>query len=118
MRAGMAGRPMGALPPAAPRTGAPGAPMAPGPRWAGMGPRRAMLRAMASYLGITPKALLTELRSGRTPAQIATARGKSVSGLRAAMMAQATQEIDAFIQHGWPPRSATGAAKPSAGSSG
>jgi hypothetical protein len=38
-------------------------------------------RSAAKYLGLTPAKLLSELRAGRSPAQIAAAQGKSLAGL-------------------------------------
>ena len=43
--------------------------------------------AAAKYLGLTEAQLFKQLSSGKSLAQIATARGKSVSGLKAAMTA-------------------------------
>src|SRR5262245_18996013 len=47
------------------------------------------LDAAASYLGITEEQLRTELESGKTLAQVAQARGKSVDGLVDALVADA-----------------------------
>jgi hypothetical protein len=45
------------------------------------------LRAAASYVEVTPRALVGELRSGRSLAQVAAARGKPVDGLKRAIVA-------------------------------
>lgn len=45
------------------------------------------LGAAAAYLAMTRAELRTELRNGRSLAQVATAKGKSVDGLVAAMLA-------------------------------
>ncbi len=46
----------------------------------------AVLPAAAKYLGLTVSALMKELKSGKTLAQIAQARGKSKSGLEQALI--------------------------------
>jgi hypothetical protein len=54
------------------------------------------LDAAATYLGITEQALFTQLRSGKTLAQIANATsGKSAAGLIAALVADAKQHLGA-----------------------
>jgi hypothetical protein len=50
--------------------------------------------ATASYLGLTEAQLRTELQAGKSLAQIATAQGKSVSGLEAAILAGAKTQLD------------------------
>src|SRR5712691_8267975 len=40
-----------------------------------------VVQAIANYLGLTTDQLRTQLQSGKSLAEIATARGKSVSGL-------------------------------------
>lgn len=50
--------------------------------------------AAATYLGVDESALMTQLRSGKTLAQIANATsGKSAAGLIAALVADATQHL-------------------------
>ncbi|MEA2216930.1 MAG: hypothetical protein QOK19_2491 [Solirubrobacteraceae bacterium] len=60
---------------------------------------RVKLRAVTlSYLGIARKALLKQLHSGMTPAQVADATpGKSAAGLRAALLAAAKQQLDGKV---------------------
>lgn len=51
-----------------------------------------------SYLGITRKALVAQLRSGHTLAEIADATpGKSAAGLRAALLAAIKQRLDGKV---------------------
>ena len=73
-------------------------------RYGAMGVRRAFLMTAASYLGVAPKTLMTDLRNGQSLAQVTTASGKSVTGLEAALSARATKAIDHLVQHSWTPR--------------
>ena len=57
--------------------------------------QRGLLPAAAAYLAVTPAALRTELRSGKSLAQVTTARGKSVDGLEAALVAAIKTRVDA-----------------------
>ena len=52
------------------------------------------MSAAAKYLGLTEAQLFKQLSSGKSLAQIATARGKSVSGLKAAMTAAVKAKLD------------------------
>jgi AraC-like DNA-binding protein len=61
------------------------------------GPPMDSLETAASYLGISPQALGSDLRSGRTLAAIAKAKGKSVSGLVQAMLAAAKKQLDSAV---------------------
>ncbi|HEV2980196.1 MAG TPA: hypothetical protein VGX51_02085 [Solirubrobacteraceae bacterium] len=55
----------------------------------------------ARYLGISPEALLRERQSHKSLAQIAEATpGKSAAGLKAAILAQAKERLDAAVGHG------------------
>jgi hypothetical protein len=56
--------------------------------------------AIASYLGLTQEELRTQLESGKTLAQIATAQGKSVSGLEDVMYAEAKSRLDQAVADG------------------
>jgi ribosomal protein L10 len=59
------------------------------------------LAAAASYLGITTAQLLSDLQSGQTLAQVASATsGKSADGLIAALVSHETQELDAAVAAG------------------
>jgi hypothetical protein len=55
------------------------------------------LGTAASYLGLTRTQLLGQLSSGKTLAQIATSRRKSVSGLEQAMVAGARAKLDKLV---------------------
>jgi hypothetical protein len=63
----------------------------------GAGPFGAASKAVASYLGITTDELRTELRSGKTLAQIAVAHTKTADGLVAAMLADAKKKLDQAV---------------------
>ena len=54
----------------------------------------------AEYLGMTRQELVTELRSGKSLAQIARAEGKSVDGLVAAMVAPAKERLAKAVEKG------------------
>ena len=58
------------------------------------------LAAAASYLGISEQELATQLSSGKTLAQVATANGKSASGLVDAMVADAQKGLDQAVADG------------------
>lgn len=53
--------------------------------------------AAASYLGLTDTQLFQQLASGKSLAQIATAKGKSVSGLEQAMTAAEKKGLDRLV---------------------
>ncbi len=52
-----------------------------------------MLAGAADYLGLSRDELKAELKKGTTLAQLATAPGKSVSGLKEAMLAKAKERL-------------------------
>jgi polyhydroxyalkanoate synthesis regulator phasin len=58
------------------------------------------LDAAASYLGLTEVELRSRLESGKTLAEIAKAQGKSVDGLKAAMVKDAKAHLDAAVKAG------------------
>jgi hypothetical protein len=58
------------------------------------------LDAAASYLGVTRDALRSELEAGKTLAQVAKEKGKSVDGLISALLADAKQKLDAAVSAG------------------
>jgi hypothetical protein len=61
------------------------------------GPFAGPLAGAASYLGLTGPQLFKDLASGKTLAQIATARGKTVAGLKAAMYASIKARLDKAV---------------------
>jgi glucose/arabinose dehydrogenase len=58
------------------------------------------LKAAADYLGLTQAQLRTQLRDGKTLAQIARDRDKSVDGLVDALVAEATDQLDQAVEDG------------------
>jgi hypothetical protein len=67
------------------------------PRFDHHGPK---LDAAATYLGLTEAQIRTELDSGKTLAQIATAHGKTVDGLVQALYDAQKKELDAGVSAG------------------
>jgi len=64
------------------------------------GARGGLLKAAGTYLGVTPQQLVTELRAGKSLAQVATAKSKSVDGLKQALLAAVKQKVDAAVAAG------------------
>jgi hypothetical protein len=58
------------------------------------------IQEVATYLGLTPAELRTQLRSGKSLADVATAQGKTVDGLEAAITAAVTKRLDAAVTAG------------------
>jgi hypothetical protein len=58
------------------------------------------LDAAASYLGLSEKQLRSRLESGKTLAQIAKDQGKSVDGLKAALVMDVKDKLDAAVKAG------------------
>jgi hypothetical protein len=58
------------------------------------------LDAAASYLGLTEAKLRGALENGKTLAQVAKDRGKSVDGLVDALLAEKSKELDAAVASG------------------
>jgi len=58
------------------------------------------LSAAASFLGLTPQQLLTQLQGGQTLARIASEQGKTVQDLENALLAQAKQKLDQAVSSG------------------
>ena len=56
--------------------------------------------AVATYLGITPAELRTELQSGKTLAQIATAHNKTADGVVATLLGESKKRLDAAVKAG------------------
>ena len=55
---------------------------------------------VATYLGLKPAELVTQLRSGKSLADIATAQGKTVDGLKTAITDAVTKQLDAAVTAG------------------
>ena len=55
---------------------------------------------VATYLGLKPAELATQLRSGKSLADIAKAQGKTVEGLKTAITDAATKQLDAAVTAG------------------
>ena len=64
----------------------------------GFGPGRS-LDAAAHYLGLTDKQLRTQLRSGKTLAQLAKSKGKSLSGLESAIRGAVKARLDKMVSN-------------------
>lgn len=58
------------------------------------------LDAAATYLGLTEPQLESRINNGKTLAQIAEAEGKSVDGLKAAMLKDARAKLDEAVKAG------------------
>jgi UDP-N-acetylmuramate-alanine ligase len=58
-------------------------------------PHALVLKAAVQYIGVSRAELLKDARAGQTLAQIATAHGKSVAGLEAAMLAAIKAKLEA-----------------------
>ena len=56
--------------------------------------------AAAAYLELTPAELRAQLESGKTLAQVAADQGKSLEGLKAAILAGAKTDLDAAVAAG------------------
>ena len=61
---------------------------------------QASLAAAATYLGLTPAELRTQLESGKSLAEIAKAQGKSVDGLKKTLSADLQRKLDAAVKDG------------------
>ena len=59
-----------------------------------------LLKAAAQYIGVGKADLVKDARAGKTLAQIATAHGKTVDGLKAAMLAAVKTKLDAAVSAG------------------
>jgi len=91
------GGPGGALPRKAFPKGAPVPQAVPRPFGLG-GPAFGLsLNAASSYLGLTDAQLIKQLQSGKSLAQVATSKGKTVAGLEQAMTAQVKKTLDAAV---------------------
>jgi hypothetical protein len=61
---------------------------------------RAIGKAAATYIGITPLQLRQEIVGGKSLAQVATDHGKSVDGLKQAILDAATTRLDKGVSAG------------------
>ncbi len=81
-----------------------GGPGGPGPGGPGFGPGGGgpgvLLADAAKALGISESALRSQLRAGKTPAEIAKAAGKSLDDVKAAVKSAATDRLDADVKAG------------------
>ena len=59
-----------------------------------------VLQATTSYLGLTLRDLVTQLRTGKTLAQIAVAQGKTADGLTSAVVAAVKAKLDGQVSSG------------------
>jgi hypothetical protein len=64
----------------------------------GFGPGRSLDTA-AHYLGLTDRQLRTQLRSGKSLAQLAKSKGKSLAGLEAAIRGAVKTRLDKMVQN-------------------
>jgi hypothetical protein len=58
------------------------------------------LGSVAKYLGVTQRQLFSDLRSGKSLADVAKARNKSVDGLKAALKAEESARLDQAVKDG------------------
>jgi hypothetical protein len=79
------------------RGGGPFGPPGPGGMHA---PGHGALAAAAGYLGLSRAQLIAGLESGKSLAQLASSRGKSVAGLKAAMIAAIKTRLDRAVAAG------------------
>lgn len=68
-------------------------------RFGGPG-RQGILAAAAGYLGVPREQLAQELRSGKSLAEVAAARGKSAQGMREAILTAAERDLAGRVQEG------------------
>jgi len=59
--------------------------------------RRGLIRVSAAYLGLTPQALRAQLGAGKTLSQVATAQGKTVTGLEQALETAVKTRLDKAV---------------------
>ncbi len=84
-----------------PRTpGAPGGPAGPGHRGPFFGGINDAVGSVATFLGVTPAQLRTELEGGKSLADVATAHGKTRDELKAHLTTQANTRLDKAVADG------------------
>jgi DNA-binding CsgD family transcriptional regulator len=59
--------------------------------------RHGVFRAVSDYVGLTPRQLFRQLRSGKSLAEIATAQGKTVEGLKSAILSAVKARLDLVV---------------------
>jgi UDP-N-acetylmuramate-alanine ligase len=59
-----------------------------------------LLKAAAQYIGVSRAELVKDARAGQTLAQMATSHGKTVAGLKAAMLSAVKARLDAAVTGG------------------
>jgi hypothetical protein len=64
------------------------------------GPKIAVGRELADYLGLPPRDLIQQLRSGRSLAEVAQARGKSRDDVKTFLTNQARTRLDRAVTNG------------------
>ncbi len=62
--------------------------------------KSALIQAAATYLGVTKADIVAARRAGQTLAQLAVAKGKTVQGLRNALVAAGNASINAALAAG------------------
>ena len=72
-----------------------------GPMDLGPGGPAGFLSGAASYLGVSNMALFNDLRTGKTLAQVAKSKGKSVAGLEQAMLNASRKRLDGAVKNGF-----------------
>ena len=86
-----------AAPQLSPGPGFFGPPGLPGPPELFAGPGQGPMAAAAKYLGVTELQLFQQLGNGKSLAQIAKAKGKSITALKAAMLAALKARLDRAV---------------------
>ena len=61
------------------------------------GDRGGLQHAAAQFLGLTDAQLATQLQAGKSLAAVAAAQGKTVAGLKAALVTQFSSTLDAYV---------------------
>lgn len=72
----------------------------PGMGGPGMGGPGGHLADAATYLGLTEAKLVEQLQAGKSLADVAKAQGKTVDGLKDALLASEKKELDALVKAG------------------